>query len=373
MSDLPPRERPSDRHLWEIAAVRDLFWLVVAVALLWLGYDLRSIFTPVLIALLLAYLFDPLITTAERRAHLSRPLTVALILIGIGLAGAAFAVWLAPVLVDQLVGLVKKIASASEDFARRHNFDVERLKQEIEALRARTNKDPLALAQNVFAGTSRAFGVLGGVIGTTTYVLATLLVIPIYFFFFAWRFHGMDAVMRWVPASRRDRTRDVLRRMDSAVGGFFRSRLIISGITGVLFALGWWAAGVPYWFVLGIVTGLLNFVPVAAVVGWPSAILLKHLDVVATSPDGAYPWVAVFVWPSVVYLVVQLMDGWILTPWIQGKSTDLGPVTILIVLVVGGAIAGLYGLILAIPVAACVKILFHEVLLPRVEAWAQNR
>jgi predicted PurR-regulated permease PerM len=40
---------------------------------------------------------------------------------------------------------------------------------------------------------------------------------------------------------------------------------------------------------------------------------------------------------------------------------------------VGGAIAGLYGLILAIPVAACVKILFHEVLLPRVEAWAQNR
>ncbi|MEX0742380.1 MAG: AI-2E family transporter, partial [Phycisphaeraceae bacterium] len=80
-------------------------------------------------------------------------------------------------------------------------------------------------------------------------------------------------------------------------------------------------------------------------------------------------WLVVF-WPSFVYVVVQFLESWLLTPVIQGRSLDMSIVTILIVVFVGGALGGLYGLILCIPLVACVKILLHEAVLPSIRTWA---
>jgi len=79
---------------------------------------------------------------------------------------------------------------------------------------------------------------------------------------------------------------------------------------------------------------------------------------------------AVLVWPSVVYIVVQSIESWVLTPVIQGKSMEMSVVAVLIVMFVGGAVGGLYGLILCIPAAACGKILLNEVYLPKLKKWA---
>ncbi len=73
----------------------------------------------------------------------------------------------------------------------------------------------------------------------------------------------------------------------------------------------------------------------------------------------------VVIWPSLAYLVVQFIESWLLTPWIQSQSMDMNAVTVLIVVFIGGALGGFYGLLLAIPVAACLKILVQELLLPR--------
>ena len=59
----------------------------------------------------------------------------------------------------------------------------------------------------------------------------------------------------------------------------------------------------------------------------------------------------IIVWPTVAYFVVQLLEGWLLTPWIESKSMQMSAVAILIVVLLGGAIGGLYGLLLAIPLA----------------------
>jgi predicted PurR-regulated permease PerM len=73
----------------------------------------------------------------------------------------------------------------------------------------------------------------------------------------------------------------------------------------------------------------------------------------------------VVVWPSLAYLVVQFIESWLLTPWVQSQSMDMHAVTVLIVVFIGGALGGFYGLLLAIPIAACLKILVQELLLPR--------
>jgi predicted PurR-regulated permease PerM len=77
-------------------------------------------------------------------------------------------------------------------------------------------------------------------------------------------------------------------------------------------------------------------------------------------------------WPTVVFTIVQLIEGYALTPMIAGKATNLDPVTILVAVLAGGSVLGVYGMLLAIPATACGKILLNEVLLPKVRAWTRG-
>jgi predicted PurR-regulated permease PerM len=116
---------------------------------------------------------------------------------------------------------------------------------------------------------------------------------------------------------------------------------------------------------------LLTVIPYVSVIGWPLAVLLKYLDTVGGGQDAE--WFAILVLPSLPYLVVQFIESWWLTPWIQGRTNDLSAVTVIVVVLVGGAIAGLLGMLVAIPVASITKILFQEFVLPEWEAWAQSK
>jgi len=83
-------------------------------------------------------------------------------------------------------------------------------------------------------------------------------------------------------------------------------------------------------------------------------------------------WWGVLVWPTLVFALVQALDGWLLTPLIAGKATNLDPVTIFVAVLAGGSVLGAYGMLLAIPVAACIKITIQEVILPNVRAWVRG-
>ncbi len=74
-----------------------------------------------------------------------------------------------------------------------------------------------------------------------------------------------------------------------------------------------------------------------------------------------------------VYFVGQALDDYIFTPLIQGKSTNMDTPTILFASLAGGALFGVFGLLIAIPIAACLKILAQEVFWPRFKAWADGR
>ena len=74
-----------------------------------------------------------------------------------------------------------------------------------------------------------------------------------------------------------------------------------------------------------------------------------------------------------VWMLGQFMDDYVLTPRIQGKTTGMDTPTILFASLAGGVLAGVYGLLIAIPVAACIKILLKEVFWPRFKAWSEGR
>jgi predicted PurR-regulated permease PerM len=164
------------------------------------------------------------------------------------------------------------------------------------------------------------------------------LLVPVYLFFFAWRFPDIVGwFARFVPASRRARVAHLKRRIDDIVAAFFRARFLICVIMSALFAFGWTLVGVPYALLLGLITGFLSLVPFASFLGWPLALMLKYLE--ATPEPQSFSWMAILVWPSLVYLVVQFIEAWVLTPLVHRGSANLSAVTILIVVFIGCALA----------------------------------
>jgi len=150
----------------------------------------------------------------------------------------------------------------------------------------------------------------------------------------------------------------MLGRMDHAVSAFVRGRLLIAVISAGAFALGWSLTGVPYALLLGLLTGLLTIVPYLSAVGWPIALLAKYIDFLSSS--GSATWTDIVLWPSVVFVIVAFAEGWMLTPWVQSETMEMSALTVLVAVLVGGTVGGALGMLLAIPVTACGKIISEE-------------
>jgi predicted PurR-regulated permease PerM len=198
--------------------------------------------------------------------------------------------------------------------------------------------------------------------------------IPFYFYYFSvhWPsivgFFGM-----FVPDGRRERVFEIAREMDRAVAGFVRGRIVICSIMGVMFAVGWQLCGVPYGIALGLMTGAFSIVPYLGGIGLPFAVGLLVVDQFGLDEGARMAVWGMLLWPTVVFIVVQSIEGYVLTPIIAGKATNLDPVTIVVAILAGGSVAGVYGMLLAIPLAACGKIAAKRLLLPRITEWARGR
>jgi predicted PurR-regulated permease PerM len=371
-----PQTRPSrqaadaDRHLWQITAVRDLliFWGVGL--LLWFVYRLGDIFLPLFLSLILAHIINPFVTMMERRWRWPRPLTILLILTAFILSLLGLFAWLGPLLYGQSTMLVNRLPDYLRALAATYNIESGDVINQLDETIRKLQLDPKQIVGQLFRTTGRAVGILTFIFNTASYWLLSSALVGLYLFLFSWHYNtGLAKLSLYVPASRKERVFAILKRMDDAIGDFFRGRLLVAIIMGVLLSAGWFLTGVPYWFFLGMLTGFLAIVPYLSVISWPVAVMLKYVDTLTGgTADGGI--LQIVVWPSLVYGVVQLFEGWILTPWIQSGQTNLSAVTIILVVIIGGVVAGVLGMLLAIPVAACIKIFFEEVVLPKLQRWA---
>ncbi len=413
-------------HLWQFQAVRDVLLVASVAGLVWLGYALRAVTVPLLVALMLAYLFEPLVARLSRHPKLTRPMVVGGLLTTVGAIAIGVVAVFVPVAVGQTAGLVNDYHDGSfretatklteslqgtwreqadwlidflpegeqesdlspevsddagEPQERRGGFvtagrsgvDEQRMREivreEIEqaGVGRDTNRGSLHWLGVARGGARAAAAVLGGIIQLG--FLAFL--IPFYFFFFSVWF---PAVVRFgrnlIPMANRERTLELIDKMDAVVAGFVRGRIVVSLIMGVMLAVCWKIAGVPYSIVLGVVVGLFCAVPYLGAVGVPVAVGLLAFKELGS--DTGMAWWQIILWPTFVYAVVQTIEGYLLIPMIAGKATNLDPVTILVAVLAGGSIMGIYGMLLAIPVAACVKILCTDLVLPKIRAWTSG-
>ena len=197
--------------------------------------------------------------------------------------------------------------------------------------------------------------------------------IPFYFYYVSVHWPAITGFLaQLIPHARRDSVLEILDEMDRAVAGFVRGRIVICAVMGAMFAIGWQMCGVPYGIALGLLTGALSIVPYLGGIGLPFALGLLVADQFTLEESARMSIIAMLLWPTAVFIVVQTIEGYLLTPIIAGKATNLDPVTIVVAILAGGSVAGVYGMLLAIPIAACGKIAAKRMLLPRVKAWARG-
>ncbi len=417
--------------------------LCVAVAsllvpwILGLIYALRSVLLPLVVALGLAYIFNPIVTWLHRRLKLPRWAGTGAVLIGAGWVILILSLLILPPLIsqgteliqnaktypDRLSALLQEQSEAVEDPDEQIDLDEKVVIDEPEGDIAETEADEAVVesaggeavggsgiadqgkraydriravieealgqerATEVLASASARLGeldwgqvtqftltsldvgvgVVGSAISLTSYLVLSAVIAVFCFFFFSWK---LDKLIAWfipfIPASYRNEVLGVMVQMDKSVAAFIRGRLVQASVMAFILSFGWWLAGVPSWLLLGVLSGMLNLVPFAAVVGFIVALVLAVIDAMA---GGSFT-IWVLVWPTAVYVIAQLLDGWVVEPIVQGKATDLDPVSVLVAVMVGGALAGLLGMLIAIPSAACIKILSREVILPRLRTLA---
>ena len=380
----------SKLHLWQIQWVRDSFLILSIICGVWLGYAMRDITIPLLVALLLAYLFEPLVSFLEhnKKFPLGRiPIIVGLLTI-ITTFVLVVLVLTVPMVISQTSSLVGDISSGkirSQLQQVTEKYAPEDMKDEIQQTLAFLPSGNNGIATTITDASvpegdndlmkiarqtgDVALNVLGSIIRFG--ILAVL--IPFYFFFFSLWFPDVVSFAKsLIPDGGRAEIESLVTKMDAAVAGFVRGRIVIAAVMGCVLAVGWMIVGVPYAILLGIGVGVLCAVPFLGLVGIPLSVGLLFLEQLGLSEESRMAWWGIIVWPTLVFAFVQALDGWVLTPLIAGKATNLDPVTIFVAVLAGGSVLGAYGMLLAVPVAACIKITIQEIVLPNIRAWAQG-
>ncbi|MFK7883754.1 MAG: AI-2E family transporter [Phycisphaerales bacterium] len=408
----PPAKSPANwfkLHLWQMQPVRDVLLGLGILGLFWLGQKISVVTVPLLLAVLLAYLFEPVIVWSMRKLGISRRVSVGgiiglavvfvviptVIAVSVGVAqlawfGTRTAENIRTVSQAQATGTPEGAEQVFNDWKIRHNaesfsptwqwvYDQINTPEEVaspvrDGLRAafdwvENNSEEVATtAANVGLETiSRVLSWIGAAFG-----LGFMGFLTVFFFFFMsteWvKVKGFGSSL--LPDKNRDRIIDLLVKFDAVISGFIRGRLTIAFLQAIVFSIAYYAIGVPGAFILGPVVAVLSIVPYLALVGLPISITLLWLEG-HTGFRGQLWWVLGA--PAMVYFIGQALDDYVWTPIIQGKSTGMDTPTILFASLAGGALFGVFGLLIAIPIAACVKILVQEIFWPRFKEWAEGR
>jgi predicted PurR-regulated permease PerM len=129
-------------------------------------------------------------------------------------------------------------------------------------------------------------------------------------------------------------------------------------------SLGFWLVGLPFWLLIGMIAGLLNIIPFVG--PWVGGALGVLVGLTETDVETA-------IWAAIVAIVVQQIDNHFISPNVLGATVRLHPATIILALLAGGTIAGIFGVLLAVPVVAVIKILIGHYWRTRVlgESWEQ--
>lgn len=331
--------------------------LLAATALIWIKAG--AVLVQLFIALALAYLLNPLVRRLEQRG-LNRLFSV-LLVFSLALLG------IAAVLILLFVAIKSELAKVQlniPDYATRlyelipHEITSylqidtpDRLTQQLSNLALELKGSAFAIAKPLLSWLQQA------VTSTVGFILNLLgyLIIPIYLFYLL---TDMPLLMAWLkelpPLRFREQLGLLFREFDSVLSGFVRGQLLVCAILAVLYSAGLWIIGIDLAVAIGTLSGAAFIIPY---VGTILGIVLSMAMAVLKFHDLLHPLLCLG-W----FMLVQTLEGTVITPKVVGDTVGLHPLIAIVALLIGGQLLGISGMLLAIPVAAILKVLAGHLL-----------
>lgn len=367
MPDFEPRPEPAtffsrgQRRMIAAALAAASFALLIALivgAVYVLGNVVSrfsGVLWPLAVAGILALMLRPVVEIIERRLR-GRRVAAVLIVAGLMLLIlTGFLLLVVPPALDQILELIAFVPVLWSDATKYLQVHYPEWSQIIQ----RQMQNPTVKSvveqltgemQSLFKHAVPSLKAAGsGILGLATFA-THLAIVPIYLFFFLLsRGHPTARLGEHLPffrSSLRDDVVFLVNEFIAIVVSFFRGQLLIGLIMGILYAIGFSIVGLKFGAVIGVTLGFLNIIPyLGSIIG-----LIVTLPLALLQPDGGWKMVALVL---VVKVVVQNIEGWILTPKIMSDRTGLHPVMVIVaVFFWGNALDGLVGMVLAIPLTA---------------------
>ena len=328
--------------------LRTAFFLILGVLILWVLYLQREILTPFVLAAIFAFIFNPIVNFFSD--HIKLPRTISIIIIYFLIIGVLV---LGGVSVSQrVINESSQLQEFISNLIRTASAEVNNLPEWIKP----AVKDTLtSLDRTKLIGTSASLLYLfpQAVSGIVSFVIFLFSA----FYFLKEGRNIVDRILNFVPRDYRIETEILLRKINSVLGSYLRGQLLIVFFMSSLFFVVLSIFNVKFSLFLAIFSGIAEIVPF---IGPFVATSLAGIIAVTSGSSNfnlnpAQTALAVIL----SYIVVRQIADLFLTPYIMGKITRLHPLLILFAVLAGGKMAGMLGLILAVPIAAVVRILIE--------------
>ncbi|MCE3003025.1 MAG: AI-2E family transporter [Xanthomonadaceae bacterium] len=325
--------------------------LLAAIAVLCgLLYWLSPVLTPFAVAALLAWLGDPLVDRLERR-RLSRTAAVSVVFGAMTLGLVLVLLVLVPLLEAQISRLIDKLPQVVAWVntvvlpwvAERTGYSLDQLnpQQLIDALREHWRQAG-GVAATVLTSVSKSGLAIVGFVGT-------LALIPVVAFYFLRDWDDMLSRLRaLLPRPLEPTVSTFARESDEVLAAFLRGQLSVMIALGMVYTTGLMLVGLDLAVLIGMLAGVVSFVPyLGIIVGGGAALIAAAVQF----QDWLHPGLVLL-----VFVVGQMLEGFVLTPWLVGDRVGLHPVAVIFAILAGGQLFGFLGVLLALPVAAVLMV-----------------
>jgi predicted PurR-regulated permease PerM len=348
-------QRPGEDASPRYSPARVIF-LVLAIALgLYVLYEIRLVLLVLVFAVFFAYLILPLVVRAERMLvavgsprGISRGAAIGVVYVLLWAATTAGAVLLVPRLTQQVTDMaaqapqyVRALHAWGDHWSAYERAKLpDEFKARADAWIASGSEGVVEYAQALAVA---ALGVLA--------FIPWIVLIPVLSFFLL---KDVDEIRYYavyaLPPQFRGSGYQIVQELNTALSAYVRAQLMACVLVGVICTTGFALLGVPYAVLLGVVAGVLEFIPLVG----PLVVAVVAAIVAAVHTPMLALWVAIFL------MVLRVLEDYVIYPRLIGHGTHLHPLTVILAVLVGAELGGVIGIFLAVPVAAMLSVAYRR-------------
>jgi len=338
---------------WSVIGLLILLYILYRFVL----YPIRVIFPPLIVAIIVIYLLNPLVSRLHQRRIPRVWATLIIYVVFLAVVGVTLAYLISAVshqVTDFVSGVPTLLVKAQKGLTSAFG-------------RVGVHLDTNALVRALQPGGGSGASFLGRITSFTSglvHVAFVLVLGPLIAFYLLVDLPKIQrAAEAMIPASRRSEIRDLAGRIGVTLGGFFRGQLLVALVMGLTSMLGFYVVGLPFFALLGALTGLFALVPLIGTI--IAAVPMLFVALTTSGRSGGLLHISggwkLALAGAIVLVLVQQLDQRLLSPRLLSRTARLNPVTVLLSLLVGGTLLGLWGMLLAVPTAAALKIVLLHV------------